>query len=163
MGVEPTTFALQKRCSTNWAISANMVDIGGFEPPTFPIWTGCSNQTELYVQCYFGADDRTRTYNILITKQTLYQLELHQQIWWIQQGLNLWPFDYRSNALPTELCIRGTPNWTWTSDQQLIGLLLYQLSYESIIGAFNKNRTCISRLSVGCSTVELWKHILWWI
>lgn len=52
MGIKPTTFWLQVRCSINWATSPIMVEVNGLEPSTSPLSGVCSNQlsyTSLFV------------------------------------------------------------------------------------------------------------------
>jgi len=93
----------------------------------------------------FGADERDRTADLILTKNVRYLLchiskkklervprielgtELWQSsvlttstipanfVWWMLQGLNLWPAACRAAALPTELNILGAFDWTRTS------------------------------------------------
>ena len=46
----------------------------GFEPSTHALEGRCSIQLSYAPTLEFGAGDRTRTYNLLITSQLLYQL-----------------------------------------------------------------------------------------
>ncbi len=51
-----------------------MVEGDGFEPSTARLSARYSNQTELPL---YGQDERNRTFNPLLPKQVLYQVELH--------------------------------------------------------------------------------------
>ena len=51
-----------------------MVSAQGFEPRTHALEGRCSIQLSYAPTFLFGAGDRTRTYNLLITSQLLYQL-----------------------------------------------------------------------------------------
>ena len=51
----------------------------------------------------FGAGDGTRTRDLLITNQLLYQLSNTSILWWELQGSNLWHPACKADALPAEL------------------------------------------------------------
>ena len=68
-------------CLTAWRIPnignikfCALVSAEGFEPSTHALEGRCSIQLSYAPILEFGAGDRTRTYNLLITSQLLYQL-----------------------------------------------------------------------------------------
>ena len=50
-----------------------------------------------------GAGDRSRTHDLLITSQLLYQLSYTGKKWWLRTESNRRHKDFQSFALPTEL------------------------------------------------------------
>ena len=68
----------------------------------------------------FGAGERNRTINLLITNQLLCRIELHQQVWCLEPELNQRHGDFQSPALPTELSRQknGDPEGARTLDLQ---------------------------------------------
>ena len=65
----------------------------GFEPSTHALEGRCSIQLSYAPILEFGAGDRTRTYNLLITSQLLYQLShtsivLKEVLWRPGRGSN---------------------------------------------------------------------------
>ena len=65
---------------------------------------------------FCGRGDRIWTCDLLVPNQTRYQTALHLELWSQWQDLNLWPADYESAALPTEL------HWQ-SSVQSIISIL----------------------------------------
>ena len=59
----------------------------GFEPSTHALEGRCSIQLSYAPILEFGAGDRTRTYNLLITSQLLYQLS-HTNVFSFNGGVN---------------------------------------------------------------------------
>ena len=62
-----------------------MVERGGFEPPkALPadLQSAPFGQLGNLSKAFYGADDGTRTRDLLITNQLLYQLSYVGKIWW---------------------------------------------------------------------------------
>ena len=66
-----------------------------------PLWP-LGNSSLLYI-VLSGAGDGTRTRDLLITNQLLYQLSYTSILWWELQGSNLWHPACKADALPAEL------------------------------------------------------------
>ncbi len=52
-----------------------------------------------------GAGDRSRTHDLLITSQPLYQLSYTGEVWWTLTGSNRRPSACKADALPAELSV----------------------------------------------------------
>ena len=54
----------------------------------------------------YGAGNEIRTRDVHLGKVTLYHWAIPANIWWEQQGSNLWPSACKADALPAELSSR---------------------------------------------------------
>ena len=107
MGIEPTNAGTTIRCVNHFATIAKMVEGDGFEPPNPKerIYSPPRLATSLPLQ-ENGAGDRSRTHDLLITSQLLYQLSYTGMIWWRMTGSNRRPPACKAGALPTELILQ---------------------------------------------------------
>ena len=93
-----------------------------------------------------GSPSWTRTSDKVINSHPLYQLS-YRGLWWSWQGSNLLPLPCKGSALPDELQPRGATDWNRTNDLKFTKLLLYHLSYSSIKGGRSENSKWILKLS----------------
>ena len=106
VGIEPTPKVLETSILPLNYAPIKMVEGDGFEPPNPKerIYSPPRLATSLPLQN--GAGDRSRTHDLLITSQLLYQLSytgILEIIWWVRTESNRRHLELQSNALPTEL------------------------------------------------------------
>ena len=115
-GIEPVTSPLPRKCSTNWATWALTHFLASapcsqfYSEPRTPRLANYHHfwvTNEHSIKTFNGAGNWTRTSDLLITNQLLYQLSyasnLKRTIWSGKRGSNPQPTAWKAVALPIEL------------------------------------------------------------
>ena len=103
-GLEPSTSRLSGVRSNQLSYRPIMVEGGRFELPNPKerIYSPPRLASSLPLRKH-GAGERSRTLDLLITSQLLYQLSYTGISWWVGTESNRRHLELQSNALPTEL------------------------------------------------------------
>ena len=88
----------------------------------------------------YGAGDGTRTRDLLITNQLLYQLSYTSIFWWELQGSNLWHPACKADALPAEL--NSHIIFTVTTETIITHLTRFVNTFFQKNGRDDRIRTC---------------------
>ena len=82
-----------------------------------------------------GAGERSRTLDLLITSQLLYQLSYTGILWWLRTESNRRHKDFQSFALPTELPRQSMAVWTGLEPATscVTGRHSNQLNYHTVL------------------------------